>query len=61
MTTYDNPTLVNQVVHLIIKLVSMKFDESKGTTEHLLLVTGTLSKLQDSGLPAFNDKLKAIF
>ncbi|MCO5570696.1 hypothetical protein L7F22_024423 [Adiantum nelumboides] len=38
-----------------------KLDESKSAAEHLSLFTGTLSQLQDSGLPPFDDKLKAIF
>ena len=57
-TTYANTTPVNQV-HLMQKLVNMRLDESKGATEHLSLFTGTLSQLKDSGLPAFDDKLKA--
>ena len=58
--TYENTTPVNQV-HLMRKLVGMQLDESKSAAEHLSLFTGTLSQLQDSGLPAFDDKLKAIF
>ena len=57
---YETTTPVNQV-HLMHKLVSMQLDEAKSAVEHLSLFTGTLSQLQDSGLPLFDDKLKAIF
>ncbi|MCO5608620.1 hypothetical protein L7F22_062833 [Adiantum nelumboides] len=53
-------TPINQV-HLMRKLVGMQLDESKSAGEHLSLFTGILSQLQDSGLPSFDDKLKAIF
>ncbi|KAH7416413.1 hypothetical protein KP509_14G090400 [Ceratopteris richardii] len=43
------------------ELVYMQFDESKSAVEHLSSFTGTLSQLQDSRLPPFDDKLKAIF
>ncbi|MCO5560027.1 hypothetical protein L7F22_013633 [Adiantum nelumboides] len=43
------------------KLVGMQLDESKSVAEHLSLFTSILSQLQDSGLPPFDDKLKAIF
>ncbi|KAH7439944.1 hypothetical protein KP509_04G083400 [Ceratopteris richardii] len=43
------------------ELVCMQLDESKSTAEHLSSFTGTLSQLQDSELPPFDDKLKAIF
>ncbi|MCO5567372.1 hypothetical protein L7F22_021062 [Adiantum nelumboides] len=43
------------------KLVGMQLDESKSAAEHLSLFTSILSQLQDSGLPPFDDKLKAIF
>ena len=39
----------------------MELDESKSATEHLIASTSTLSQLQDSGLPPFDDKLKSIF
>ena len=39
----------------------MRLDVSKRATKHLSLFTGTLSQLQDEGLPGFDDKLKAIF
>ncbi len=58
--TYEITTPVNQV-HLMRKLVGMQLDESKSAAEHLSLFTGTLSQLQDSGMPPFDDKLKAIF
>ena len=58
--TYENTTPVNQV-HLMRKLVGMQLDESKSVAEHLSLFTGTLSQLQDLGMPPFDDKLKAIF
>ena len=51
-TAYKNTNPVNQV-HLMRKLDCMKLDESKRATKHLSLFTGTLSQLQDSGLPAF--------
>ncbi|MCO5593485.1 hypothetical protein L7F22_047499 [Adiantum nelumboides] len=38
----------------------MQLDESKSAAEHLSLFTCTLSQLQDSGFPPFDDKLKAI-
>ena len=59
-STYENTTPANQV-HLMRKLVSMRLDVSKRATKHLSLFTGTLSQLQDEGLPGFDDKLKAIF
>ncbi|KAH7297375.1 hypothetical protein KP509_26G066900 [Ceratopteris richardii] len=43
------------------ELVCMQLDESKSAAEHLSLFTGTLSQLQDSGLPPLDDNLKAIF
>ena len=43
------------------KLMCMQLDESKSATEHLIASTSTLSQLQDSGLPPFDDKLKSIF
>ncbi|MCO5572945.1 hypothetical protein L7F22_026706 [Adiantum nelumboides] len=43
------------------KLVGKQLDESKSAAEHLPLFTSILSQLQDSGLPPFDDKLKAIF
>ena len=58
--TYEITTPVNQV-HLMRKLVGMQLDETKTAVEHLSAFTGTLSLLQDSGLPPFEDKLKAIF
>ena len=42
-------------------LVGMQLNESKSVPEHLSLFTGTLSQRQDSGMDAFDDKLKAIF
>jgi hypothetical protein len=58
--TYENTTPVNEV-HLMRKLVNMRIEESKGAIEHLWLFTGTLSQLQDSGQPAFDNNLKAIY
>ena len=43
------------------KLVCMQLDESKSVVEHLFAFTSTLSQLQDSGLPSFDNKFKAIF
>ncbi|MCO5584202.1 hypothetical protein L7F22_038125 [Adiantum nelumboides] len=43
------------------KLVGMQLDESKSAAEHLSLFTSILSQLQDSSLPPFYDKMKAIF
>ncbi|MCO5605309.1 hypothetical protein L7F22_059491 [Adiantum nelumboides] len=57
---YEKTTPINQV-HLMQKLVGMQLDESKSAAEHLSLFTSILSQLQDSGLPPFDDKLKAIF
>ena len=57
---YENTTPVNQV-HLMHKLMRMQLDDSENAIEHLSLFTGVLSQLQDSRLPPFDDKLKAIF
>ena len=58
-TSYENTTPVNQV-HLMRKLMRMQLDDSENALEHLSAFTGVLSQLQDSGLPPFDDKLKAI-
>lgn len=58
--TYENATPVNQV-HLMRKLVNMMLDEAKSASKHLSAFTSVLSQLQDTGLPPFDDKLKAIF
>ena len=39
----------------------MQLDESKSAAEYFSSFTCTLLQLQDSGLPPFDDKLKAIF
>ena len=43
------------------KLVCMQLDESKIAAENLFAFMSTFSRLQDSGLPPFDDKLKATF
>ncbi|MCO5563937.1 hypothetical protein L7F22_017589 [Adiantum nelumboides] len=57
---YENKTPINQV-HLLRKLVNLQSDESKPASEHLCTFTGILSQFQDTSLPVFEDKLKAIF
>ena len=57
--SYENTTPVNQV-HLMRKLMRMQLDDSENALEHLSAFTGVLYQLQDSGLPPFDDKLKAI-
>ena len=58
--TYEITRHVNQV-YLMHKLVCRQLDESKSAVEHLSAFTGSLSELQDSRLPSFDDKPKAIF
>ena len=57
---YENTTPLNQV-HLMRKPMRMQLDDSENAIEHLSSFTGVLSQLQDCGLLAFDDKLKAIF
>ncbi|MCO5614532.1 hypothetical protein L7F22_068815 [Adiantum nelumboides] len=56
---HENTTPVNQV-HLMRKLMRMQLEDSENAMEHLSSFSGVLSQLQDSGLPPFDDKLKAI-
>ena len=58
--TYEITIPLKQV-HLMCKLVCMYLTESKSATNPLFAFRGILSQLQDSRLPLFDDKLKALF